>query len=295
MLQTNIIFFISLLLAPIHLNQENSTLDKDPFNDYWLEGMGEVNSYQLKQMRFGEIHEGTALLLFNIEDFSKSKQVRLDYPEKAGSDAIKVLKCNQVRKFDTGIYGNSIMQSVYTPVDLEKYPNSIKVTTSVQNWMGQVFTQLNLRPYQYLFKVNSHLETEGDEEFQLAKAFLEDEIWNNIRINPDDLPTGSIQIIPSMVTARLRHLALGVEDARASLQKGKKYSTYELNLIESERTLKIKFQTEFPHIIESWEESYQENGKKLSTTASLIKNQQLEYWNRRFNSDNKLRKEFGLD
>lgn len=295
MLQTNIIFFISLLLAPIQLDQERLAMDNDPFNDYWLEGMGEVNSYQLKQMRFGEIHEGKALLLFNIEDFSKSKQVRLDYPEKAGSDAIKVLKSNQVRKFDTGIYDNSIMQSVYTPIDLEKYPNSIKVTTSVQNWMGQVFTQLNLRPYQYLFKVNSHLETEGDQEFQLAKAFLEDEIWNNIRINPDDLPTGSIQIIPSMVTARLRHLALGVEDARASLQKGKKSSTYELNFVESERSLKIKFQTAFPHIIEGWEESYQENGKKLSTTATLIKNQQLEYWNRRFNSDNKLRKEFGLD
>jgi hypothetical protein len=295
MLQSNIIPLLGLLLLPLQFSSTVNQPDTDPFEEYWLSGNGEINTYRLQQMSFGEVHEGTALLLFNVEDFSKSKQVRLDYPEKAGSDAIKVLKSNQIRSFNTGVYGNNIMQSVFTPIDLEKHPNSIKVTTSVQNWMGQVFTQLNLRPYQYFFKINSHLETEGDQEFQLNKAFLEDEIWNNIRINPDDLPTGSIQIIPSMITARLRHLALGVEDARASLQKGKEFSTYEINFTESDRNLKIKFRTAFPHVIEGWEESYQENGKKLSTTATLIKNQQLEYWNRRFNSDRKLRKELGLD
>lgn len=295
MLQSNIFALLGLIFLPISFQQAEAPHQNTPFDTYWLEGSGEINSYELKQMSFGELHLGKAILVFNVEDFSKSKQVRLDYPEKAGSDAVKVLKSNQIRQFQTGVYGNSIMQSVFTPIDLEKHPNSMKVTTSIQNWMGQVFTQLNLRPYQYLFKINSHLETEADQEFQLSKAFLEDEIWNNIRINPDDLPTGSIQIIPSMITARLRHLALGVEDARASLQKGKEFSTYEVNFIESERQLKIKFRTAFPHVIEGWEESYQENGKKLSTSATLIKNKQLEYWNRRFNSDRKLRTELGLD
>ncbi len=265
------------------------------FETYWFSGQGEVNSYELTQLRFGEIHKGTAVLLFHAEDFSKSKQVRLDYPEKAGSDAVKVMKCQQIRNFNTGVFNNSIMQSVFTPVDIEKYPNTMKVTTSIQDWNGQVFTQLNLRPYQYLLKVNSYLESDGDREFQLSKAFLEDEIWSNIRINPDDLPTGSIQIIPSMITAELRHLPLGIEDARASLHKGKEISTYEINFIEAERSLSIRFRTAFPHVIEGWEETYKEQGKKLTTSATLKKNMQLEYWNRHFNSDLKIREELGLD
>ena len=287
---------LSLLMLSSSYVLMDQPYQEDPpsFEDYWLKGNGEVNSYSLKQIRYGEVHEGEAVLTFSAEDFSRSKQVRLDFPEKAGSDAVKVLKVNQIRKFSTGIYDYSILQSAFTPIDLEKYPNSMKVTTSIQDWNGHVYSQLNLRPYQFILQLLSYFESEGDQEFQLEKALLEDEIWNLIRIDPKALPEGNIQIIPSMITARLRHYALGVEDARAKLDSGKKTSTYEIDFIDSDRKLKITFQTEFPHVIEGWEEEYKEAGKKLTTTATLKKTMQIEYWHRHFNSDRKLREELEL-
>jgi len=289
------LLFSILLLTTSYIVLEK-TVQEDPpsFEEYWLKGNGEVNSYALKQIRYGEIHEGEVILTFLAEDFSRSKQVRLDYPEKAGSDAVKVLKVNQIRKFTTGIYDYSILQSVFTPIDLKKYPNSMKITTSIQDWSGHIYSQLNLRPYQFILQLRSYFESEGDQEFQLEKALLEDEIWNLIRVDPKALPEGSIQIIPSIITSHLRHYALGLEEARAKLNIGKKTSTYEVNFLDSDRKLKISFQTEFPHVIEGWEEQYKEAGKRLTTTATLKKSMQIEYWHRHFNSDRKLREELQL-
>ena len=294
----NSLFFASLPLLLLSSSFRTTTplsgQTSPAFDAYWLEGKGEVNCYKLEQIRYGEIHEGEAVLTFQVEDFSKSKQVRLDYPEKAGSDAIKVLKVNQIKKFTTGIYDYAMLQSVFTPIDFEKFPNSMKVTTSIQDWNGHVYSQLNLRPYQFILQLRSYFESEGDQEFQLEKAFLEDELWNIIRIDPKSLPTGNIQIIPSIATSRLRHYAHGLEDARAKIDAGKVNSVYEIDFVESDRKLKVTFQNEFPHIIQGWEEEYKESGKKLVTVATLKKNMQIEYWHRHFNSDRNLRDELQL-
>ena len=52
------------------------------------------------------------VLIFVTEDFSASKQVKLDRPEKVPSDAVKVLKLNATRKFNTGIYPYSILSII---------------------------------------------------------------------------------------------------------------------------------------------------------------------------------------
>jgi len=265
-----------------------------PFDEYWYKGQGEVNTYSLKQIRYGEIHEGEALLIFEAEDFSNSKQVKLDYPEAAGGDAIKILKTNQIRKFATGVYDYSVMQSVFTPIDSEKNPNTLKVSTSVQDWNGHVFTQLNMQAHQYAFKVFSYFESEGNTEVFLSKVLLEDEIFNIIRINPAELPTGNIQIIPSMVALRFLHQTPEVLDARAKIEVGKKTNIYELDYIKSGHKLKIMFKNEFPYTIEGWEEHYKEDGKKLLTTATLKKSMLMAYTNRHFNSDKNLRDELML-
>src|SRR6266550_1243897 len=76
----------------------------EEFKNYWYAGKAEISSYKLKQARYGEIHDGNAVMVFVTEDFSKSKQVKLDHPEKAGDDKLPVLKLNLVKKFVTGIY-----------------------------------------------------------------------------------------------------------------------------------------------------------------------------------------------
>ena len=62
--------------------QVNTIIPKD-FVQYWYGGKAELNSYDLKQSRYGQIRNGEAVMVFVTEDFSKSKQVKLDYPNGA--------------------------------------------------------------------------------------------------------------------------------------------------------------------------------------------------------------------
>ncbi len=91
--------------------------DAQAFEGYWSKGQAEITSYVLDQSRYGEIHPGNAVLIFVTEDFSRSRQVKLDRPERAGEDRARVLKLNLTKKFATGVYPYSLMSSVFTPLD----------------------------------------------------------------------------------------------------------------------------------------------------------------------------------
>ncbi|MCH2043220.1 MAG: hypothetical protein MK212_03710, partial [Saprospiraceae bacterium] len=215
-LKTFLLCSVTLAACAFDTAYENEPPPK--FDEYWYAGKAELSSYTIKQSRYGEYREGTSVFVYVTEDFSNSKQVKLDNPSRNQDDVVSVLKLNQMRKFATGVYDYSIMQSTFTPVDCRKYPHTIKSVLSVQDWCGQSFTQLNLQTYKYKITQRSYFETEGDDEFQIEKNFLEDEVWNLIRIDPEALPIGNIQLIPSMISAQLLHSGLRSESANASLQ-----------------------------------------------------------------------------
>ena len=298
------IVFVAILLLSAFPNNKKSTVvttpttvDNSKFDDYWYQGKAEITSYELKQARYGEIRTGSAVFVFVTEPFSKSKQVKLNSTSRNEDDVVKVLKMNFTKKFTTGIYDYSILQSILTPIDLNNYKHSIKVTTSLQEWCGHTYTQLNLQAYKYKVLLNSYFETEGDQEYQIEQAMLEDEIWNLIRISPNDLPIGDIQLIPNTATARLRHTVLDVENAFATLNENKankKLITYTIEFTESQRTLSIDYYNKFPHEIESWTETYIDNGKELSTTATRIKTILSDYWSKYRVKDESIRQELGL-
>ncbi len=122
--------FLCLLVICYKSSGHTGELNVEAFGNYWYQGKAEITSYRLNQARYGEIHNGHAVLIFVTEDFSKSKQVKLDIPEYVPDDRLKVLKLNYVKKFDTGIYPYSIMTSIFTPVDINNFPNSLKLTMS---------------------------------------------------------------------------------------------------------------------------------------------------------------------
>ena len=279
-----IVFNAIILLSTSPI--ENISLDSK-FDKYWYQGKAEITSYDLVQARYGELHEGSAVLIFVTEPFSKSKQVKLNTTERNKMDAVQVLKTNFSKKFATGIYDYSILQSVFTPVDIDKYAHTLKVTTSVQEWCGHTFTQLNLQTYKYKIVLNSYFE----------QAMLEDEIWNLIRIAPEALPVGEIQLIPSIATARLRHTDLDVEEAEASLtehETDKSLMTYQLTFLTSQRKMAIHYHKKFPYEIEGWTETYIDGGKELTTTATRKKTMLSDYWNKNNKANLPLRKELGL-
>jgi len=136
-----------------------TSVSNNQFKDYWYQGKAEITSYNLQQARYGEIHKGDAVFIFVTEDFSKKKQVKLDYPSKNLKDAVPILKLNATRKFNTGIYPYSTMQSVFTPVNQKEDNGSLKVATSSQEWCGHTFMQLNQRGNNYQVQSNSYFES----------------------------------------------------------------------------------------------------------------------------------------
>ena len=48
------------------------------FYDYWYGGKAEISSYKLEQARYGEMREGSAVLVFVTEDFLPDEQVKAD-------------------------------------------------------------------------------------------------------------------------------------------------------------------------------------------------------------------------
>ena len=282
-------------------SQTTNTVDTQEFKDYWYDGKAEITSYRLEQARYGELHEGYAVLVFVTEDFSKSKQVKLDNPASAKDDSVNVLKLNRIKKFDTGIYSYSMMDSVFTPVSLNEYPNTLKLSSSSQEWCGNTFTQLNLEGNSYDVKSFSYFESEGDQKFSLQKEILEDELWARIRLAPDSLPQGRIKIIPAAMASRLTHKELKVEIAEAKLEQNPDDSIlmdYSLIYDDSNRTMKITFGRLFPHHIISWEETYKSGfGPGATTlTTKAVRDKVLisDYWNQNKNIDRDLRKKLGL-
>lgn len=273
----------------------------EEFKKYWYSGNAEITTYKLEQARYGEVHKGYAVLIFVTEDFSKNKQVKLDNPSANKDDAVKVLKLNLIKKFNTGIYRYSIMESVFTPVNAKNNPNTLKLTSSSQEWCGNVFTQLNLDDNNYNLELFSYFESEGDKKYQIEKTFLEDEIFTRIRLNPLGLPTGNISILPSLIVSRLKHQEINPVKAFATLKEIPETNemNYLLKFSDTERKLSITFEKNFPYEIVSWEETYNSgfgnNSKELVTRAVRDKSVMLDYWNKNSTFDEVLREKMGIE
>jgi hypothetical protein len=271
-----------------NIKKEDSIKNSKPelsneFKSYWYSGEAEITSYELEQARYGEIHEGTAMLVFVTEDFLPKTQVKA---ENYDSSNISVLKLNATKNFNTGIYPYSIMQSTFFPVANNQH--ALKIAASIQEWCGQVYAQLNNRA---MFEVTSHsyFQGEADKSFKLEKTWTENELWTKLRINPLDLPTGQLQIIPSLEFTKLRHKDIKAYEANAKLENGQ----YTLNYPELSRELTILFNPKFPHSITGWEEKtisgFGANTEVLTTKATKLKTLKTAYWNKNKKSDHVLR------
>ncbi len=259
------------------------------FNEYWYQGKAELSTYTVTQDRYGEIRNAEQVNVFVTEDFSKQKHVKLDDPAKAGTDRIPVLKLNSIRRFHTGIYDYSIMQSVFTPVDATP---TLKTTCTVQDWCGQVFAQTNLEAGGYQLRSFSYFESEGDQDMRLALSVLEDDLLLRIRLNPEGIPTGAVNVMPSVLYSRIRHRPYQVQSADLQIEKGEKESVLHLKYSGIQRSLDIRFETASPHRILGWEET---DGGKL-TSKGVLKTSRMEtYWSENSNKFSNLRDSLQLN
>lgn len=301
------IFLVFTLLscdAPVKTNSEESFQQTNPdeFSAYWYAGKAELNHFDLTQIRYGEIRPSDAVLIYVTEDFLPDKQVKKEFGD---DEAVSVLKLNSVKKFTTGIYDYSIMTSVFTPLDFRKYPATLKLTFSSQEWCGQSFAQMNMRNGKLHYQERSYFQAEGDLDKTLNATYVEEDVWTRIRIEPKMLPQGKIKMVPSQEFMRLDHIPLKAYEAEASLvlqvndQKsgGQEFYIYTLRYPELDRTLKISCQSIFPYKILGWEETKNASNpaKALTTKAVARKTMTLPYWELNKNENEVYRDSLGLN
>lgn len=277
------------------------------FDAYWFRGKAELNRFELSQSRYGELHEGEAVMIFVTEPFDLGDQVKYEgIGDK--SDVTQVLKLNNYRRFYTGVYPYTIMTSTFSPTDGEPMP---KVSHSVQEWCGQVFSQLNLKDDQtgYEGMSYSYFQSEGDQKLDVPMTLLEDELYTKVRLGPQELPTGDIELVPSFNYLRLMHKKLEVVAAKASLSEPgtSEYSdrptrTYKVDYPSHDRTLKIIFEADFPYRVVGFEDSRQalfnpSGGapETLTTKGKLSRSIMLDYWTKHGNEDAVWRQALGLE
>lgn len=291
--------------SSIEIEKELSNPDEKIFASYWYQRKAEITSYRLEQARYGEMHNGEAVLIFVTEDFSKTKQVKSDNPESAKNDAVNVLKMNMTKKFNTGIYPYSMMLSVFTPVQFNKYSSTLKTTASSQEWCGHTFTQLNLEEENYRAVLHSYFEKEGEQAITFPKVLLEDELWTTLRISPEKIPHGEMSMLPGFLSQRLLHTEMKVEKAIIKINispdenvcdwlgKNIRLKMLSVQYPEQDRTLNIYYTEKFPYQIIGWEETYLDgfgaNKKKLTTRAIKKKTLFIDYWNHNKKADTDFR------
>lgn len=272
------------------------------FQRQWHAGEAELSRFDLEQARYGGTHRGQVVLIFVTEDFRADTQVKSERGAVEGT--VSVLKLNEIRRFVTGVYDYSMMRSVFTPADVGRSPRTLKVTTSVQDWCGQVWNQLNLRGEDYAVTVHSYFEQEADERYEVSAALLEDELWTRIRLAPATLPDGDVEVIPSGFDARLRHYRLRPMAARAESAevtvavdgRDVRHRRFTLRYPDMRRSLSITFEAAFPYRIQAFEETVTAaDGKESRTRAKRTHLEMLDYWNHHDNDDLGRRAGLGLD
>ncbi len=270
------------------------------FTAYWNGGVAELSRYELTQARYGNLYRGELLAIVVAEPFRSDRQVKAD--RSPGAADTVVLKAQLMRRFATGIYDYAITTTSFKPIDTAAFPQALKVTGSAVDWCGHAWLQLNLRKDGYAAQGRSYFEESGDEDFSVPAGVSEDEIWQRIRMAPQNLPVGRLQVIPSMVSSRLRHRKLAAERAVAELQaygalRQSEYSLLYDAGLPDERRITFVFENSFPHKILEFQETYMDgfkNPKKLTTTARLRKTLRSAYWQEHDPEHLKLRRQFGV-
>jgi len=208
-----------------------------------------------------------------------------------------------LRKFTTGVYDYSMFTSTFTPLDRQQFPKTLKVSSSSQEWCGNMYLQLNYRDGMYKTELRSYFEGEGDQNVTINDGILEDELFNILRMDPNTLPQGDFRLIPSANYIQLKHAKLASVSAKGTLKNytekefsGTNLKEYVVAMPSLQRTLKIVFEQEAPYKIVGWLDAYPSafDKKVRISKVTLQRQKMLDYWSKNALKDATLRKELGI-
>ncbi len=234
----------------VAVNQETNTM----FQKYWKTQSVETTKFILKQ---DSVTIGEATLSYSLKDFGK------DQP----NGAIYSLSSNFVQKISQGNYNYSENTIAVMPLNTPLYSHALSIVSSTQSNNGTDFLSFQPEPKSYLFVGRDSVEPEKEIHKSTEKGDLEDEIWAKIRMNPDALPQGAIEMIPSLGYWNKIHQSPSAQEVKAGLkgmEGNPKLKIYSLNYPELKRKLDIVFEANFPYQIMEFRDSI--DGKMVNGT-----------------------------
>lgn len=186
--------------------------------DTWGDGRAELDGYRLVTPRYGSPRDGYAVLVFVTETFTAASRVKSD---GGHDDEFPVLKLNEVRHFQTGLYDYDLLTSTFAPLD-GRTPRGVptKVAFGSQEWCGNLYDQLIVDPRAVHHTRHSYFDGEADldETFALpSDVIFADALPIAVRgltgawLEPGE--TRAVRLLPTLGDTRLQHVALGAVDA----------------------------------------------------------------------------------
>lgn len=270
------------------------------FWDHWGDGQAELAGYTLTIPRYGEVRTGEAVLVFVTESLDPETLVKPNMPRDG---TIPVLKLNDARDFQTGVYDYNLMTSSFVPLDgSQPLGVPVKVSFSSQEWCGHVYDQLAVRGSAIDHSWHSYFEGEGDgmERLPLPKGAV---LGDAAPILARDLagewvkPGDSRKILwfPRTQTTRFRHEPGKFVDATLSREAETREITVPAGTFEVRRTTVAAgedvghwdIEVAAPHRLVAWSFS---DGERGELTGSA----RMPYWQTHDEGQEQLRTRLGL-
>lgn len=267
------------------------------FWDHWGDGQAELAGYRLTQSRYGQVRQGEAVLVVVTETFTHGQRVKSD---GGHSDEYPVIKLNEIRDFQTGIYDYNLMTSSFLRLD-GALPRGVpsKVSMSMQEWCGHAFDQLLIEDDGRGMDrtAHSYFDGEGDrtEEHELPDGVLfADALPLLVRGLTGPLPLGEAPLVPRLSQVRMDHTPLSVGSATVSRGPGGTVDSVlgevqvdHVDVTVGARQLRYVVESAPPHRLLGWSSS---DGEEAELTGLI----RAPYWQLSGNGLESRRAELGL-
>ena len=269
------------------------------FWEEWSDNQGEVNAYRLVTPRYGELREGTSILVYVLEESDSRTWIKDDQGDVPEENRTIVLKLNEVMSFRTGIYPYRVMTSVFAPVNgigRERFSPTRIIFTS-QEWCGQVYHRVMPEIDRFTSEMRSYFSVEGEETDVVQTeplALYENGLMIQLRELDGAFANGgdwSGQLIPALWNRRRSHeplepIAAAIARSEAQLSDGTPINRFVLRYGEYERTFDVE--REGARRILGWRTSEGEEAELLGTAR-------LPYWQLHSLGDERFLEQIGLN
>ncbi len=221
-------------------------------NEYWYDGKAELNFYDAQIVTYGTPRKTDKVVhILVTEDHVPADLVKANDWRSPG--LLKVLKFNNMRTFQTGIYDYRQMMSVFFNIEDQHFA---KMTFGSQEWCGGSFKEIVNFNGRSSFDFNTYWEGQGNGRYEVdfpRHLVLYDALPVQLRMLrwKTGLQT-TMQLLPSQLSSRVK--APRVSEARLRVEEEQEvevpagtFAAYRVRVQSDWGEDRFWFEKAFPH------------------------------------------------